>query len=262
MMRYPKLLLAFYKSSILTELEYRTNFLVNAAMSIFWLIWGIFGLRIFFNHTETIGGWSYNEALIVVALFTLFYGVIGAVIQPNIQRLVEHIQKGTLDFVLLKPVDSLFMASMRNLVIWRLFDVLLGIIVIIVALARLDWSITLGSLLFFSLMMASAALIIYSLWVILITVAFWFVKIDNITEIFHAAFEAGRYPVTAFPRWLQAALTFGIPVAFITTFPAASLVGRLPWRYGLYSVLLGAGLLLVATRFWRFALRHYTSASS
>jgi ABC-2 type transport system permease protein len=262
MVRYVRLLLAFYKSSILTELEYRTNFLINAGQSVFWLCWSIFGLGIFFSHSPSIGGWSYNEALIVVGLYTFFNGFMSAVLRPNITRIVEHIQKGTLDFVLLKPVDSLFMSSLREIVIWRAVDMLLGGLIIGVALGRLEWELNLLALLFFALLLAAAAVMIYSLWIVLITLAFWFVRVDNITEIFNATFEAGRYPVQIFPGWMRAGLTFFIPIAFITTFPAASLIGRLPWEYGLYAGALAGALLLGATRFWRFALRHYTSASS
>jgi ABC-2 type transport system permease protein len=261
-MRYLRLLLTFYKGSILTELEYRTNFLINAGQSVFWFFWSVFGLGIFFNHSSSIGGWSYNEALIVVGLYTGFNGFISAILRPNIARIVEHIQKGTLDFILLKPVDSLFISSLREIAIWRLVDMLLGGLVIVVALIRLEWQVGILALLLFALLVAAAVIIVYSLWVILITAAFWWVRVDNITEIFNAAFEAGRYPVQIFPRWMQASLTFFIPIAFITTVPAAGLIGRLSWHYALYAGLLSTLLLTIAVRFWRFALRHYTSASS
>ena len=69
---------------------------------------------VFFRFTETLGGWSFPQALLVVGMFRIFEGVIDGVMRPNITRIVEYIQKGTLDFILLKPVDSQFMASLRQ----------------------------------------------------------------------------------------------------------------------------------------------------
>jgi ABC-2 type transport system permease protein len=57
-------------------------------------------------------------------------------------------------------------------------------------------------------------------------------------------------------------LTFVVPIAFMTTFPAAVLLGRLDWQYLWIGCALAAVLLVGSARFWRFALRHYTSASS
>jgi ABC-2 type transport system permease protein len=74
-MRYLRLLTIFYKNSILKELEYRVNFLSNAFMSVFWLVWGVVGVSIFFLHRDKMGDWTFPEVLMVVGLFTFFNGV-------------------------------------------------------------------------------------------------------------------------------------------------------------------------------------------
>ena len=92
--------------------------------------------------------------------------------------------------------------------------------------------------------------------------AFWFVRIDNITELFTAVYETGRFPISAYPGWMRGILTFVIPIAFITTFPAAAVLGRVN-SYLLPVSLLIAGLLFCCSvLFWRFAVRCYSSASS
>jgi ABC-2 type transport system permease protein len=108
----------------------------------------------------------------------------------------------------------------------------------------------------------SGAVIIYALWVMLLTTAFWFVKVENITEIFNAFFAAGRFPVSAFPSWVRFVLTFIVPIAFITTVPASAAVGRLTWSMALASFAIAAALLCLSHLFWRVALASYTSASS
>ena len=108
----------------------------------------------------------------------------------------------------------------------------------------------------------SAAVIVYSIWVMMVTTAFWFVRVDNITELFTAIYETGRFPVNAYPGWMRGVLTFVIPIAFITTFPAAALLGQARTYLLLASFLIAALLLIGSVLFWRLALQHYSSASS
>jgi ABC-2 type transport system permease protein len=105
-------------------------------------------------------------------------------------------------------------------------------------------------------------LIAYGLWMILVTTAFWLVRVENIAELLTAIYETGRFPVTAFGTGIRIALTFIVPIAFLTTFPAAALLGILDPIYLALAPLIAALLMLASRAFWRFALRSYTSASS
>ncbi|MFM7652258.1 MAG: ABC transporter permease, partial [Vulcanococcus sp.] len=111
-------------------------------------------------------------------------------------------------------------------------------------------------------LLLAAAVILYSLWFVLAALSIWFVKIWNATEVLRSVLVAGRYPVSAYPPTLRLLFTFVLPVAFLTTVPAQALIGQGSWPWALGSLLV-ALIVLCATRlFWRFALRHYTSASS
>jgi ABC-2 type transport system permease protein len=92
--------------------------------------------------------------------------------------------------------------------------------------------------------------------------AFWFVKIDNITELFYAFYEAGRYPVTIYRGLVRILLTYIVPIAFVTTFPASALLGRIDQTTTILGFVIAIALFVVSSRFWSFALRHYSSASS
>jgi ABC-2 type transport system permease protein len=261
-MRYLRLLVIFYKNSLLRELEYRVNFLANAFMSVFWLTWGILGVSVFFLHRNRMGDWTFPEALMVVGLFTFFEGVIEALLRPNVGAVIEQIRDGTLDFVLTKPVNAQFIASLRNLVIWRLVDVILGMMVILYGLSQLHVTPTPAQVMFFIAMVISALMMVYSIWLIMVSLAFWFVRIDNITELFYAFYEAGRYPVTIYRGVVRVLLTFIVPIAFITTFPASALLGRLDMTTASIGFAFALGLFIFSNRFWNFALRYYSSASS
>jgi ABC-2 type transport system permease protein len=262
MLRYLRLLRVFYKASLLAELEYRVNFLIHGLYSIGWTLWVWFALAVFYQHGTNLAGWTYYEALVVVGMFQVFGGLIEALLRPNILAIIDHVRKGTLDFVLLKPVDSQFFVSTRQIIFWKFLDMLVGFGVIAYALRRLGVMPDAPTLALFVFMMVLGAIMLYSVWIAMITSAFWFVRVDNISELIYSFYEAGRFPIGVFQGVIRFTLTFVIPIAFMTTFPAAVLLGRLDWQYIWIGCLLAVALFTFSVRFWRYALRFYTSASS
>jgi len=260
--RYLKLIQIFYKNCLLVDLEYRANFLINSVMSVFWASFAILGIKILFLHRDHIGDWSYYEVLLVIGLFQLFTGVMEGVLRPNVTQIVEQIRLGTMDFLLTKPVSSQFLASMRYVRVWHLVDVAVGVGICGYALYRLQVQVSVWQAVLFLLLLCSATVLLYSLWLLMVTTAFWFVRIDNITHLFSAVFDAGRFPVTIYPGWVQGVLLFVVPVGFITTVPAAAALGRLSLGYAALSFAMAAVMFVVSYFFWRFAVRHYSSASS
>ena len=269
-MRYLKLLTIFYRYSLVSELEYRVQFFANIFMSIFWLLWAVVGVAVFFLHTDKLGDWTWPEVLMVVAMFTFFSGVMEALLRPNVGAVLDQIRDGTFDFVLTKPVNAQFIASLRNIVVWHLSDIVIGLGLIVYALSQMPRNPppgfglvpTFSQVALFVLMLLAATAIVYSLWLTMVSLAFWFVRLDNFTELFYGFYEAGRYPVTIYRGLIRTLLTFVVPVAFITTFPAGALLGRLDQETILVGIGLALALLICSNRFWNFALRHYSSASS
>ena len=261
-MRYLKLFLTFTKSSFQMELEYRANFVTQVVLSLFWIGITLVSVLVFYSHTDAVGGWPLNHALVIVGLFTFMGGFIKTLLQPNAQKIVEMIRTGTMDFVLTKPVNSQFIATLRHHKIFSGVDLLMGIVIILVAFGRMGYAPSGVSLLQFALMLAAALLILYSLWVIMATISFWFVKVANLTEGFNAIWDTGRFPVSTFEGVLRIALTFVLPIAFITTFPAQAVLGKLDGVTMIPAVCIGVGLFGFSAWFWRYAVRSYSSASS
>src|ERR1041385_3856719 len=99
-MRYLRLLGLFFKASFLVELEYRANFVARVLVGLFWVGVTIVSTTVFFTHTNNIGGWDFNQVLVITGLFTLMGGIIQTLLQPNVQKIIEMVRLGTLDFVL------------------------------------------------------------------------------------------------------------------------------------------------------------------
>ena len=135
------LALNYLRIGILNELQYRVNFFVQMGQSLVSLGTGLIGLWLVFSHTEELNGWTRPELLAVMGIHILMGGVIQAAIQPNMGRLMEEIQMGTLDYALTKPVDAQALVSMREFRLWQLTDVLVGLIVLFVAVYQYQGSV-------------------------------------------------------------------------------------------------------------------------
>lgn len=260
MRKYWRILRLFWLTSLAAEMEYRLNFVIATLASLGSLGGSIFGLWLFYRQGYRLGGWTWDEALLVLGIFTFLEGLTAALLTPNLGRLIRHIQSGTLDFVLLKPVDSQFWISAREFSPWGLPDLALGLMILGYAGVRLGlapWQYLAGVL-----PIILAAIVLYSLWFMLSTTGIWFVKIYNVTEVLRSMLEAGRFPISAYPAAYRFFFTFLVPVAFLTTVPARLILNRADGRWLLAAALVASGLWFIARRFWRFALRFYTSASS
>jgi ABC-2 type transport system permease protein len=260
MQRYLKVLRLFWSAAIAAELEYRINFLIATLSSLGNLAGSLFGLFLFYRTGYTFSGWSWEAALIVLGIFTLLQGFSATFLAPNLNRIVRHVQEGTLDFVLLKPIRSQFWLSTHTLSPWGLPDLVFGCIVIGYAGQRLG--VKIENYLLSIVPLCFGLVILYSLWFMLGATSIWFVKIYNVTEVLRGLLEAGRYPIAAYPTTYRFFFTFVMPVVFLTTVPAEAMLGRgeLSWLIG--AAILAMALFLVSSWFWRFALRFYTSASS
>jgi len=106
--KYLKVYKKFLHTSLASELEYKTNILVDLITAILSLVGSIFLLSIFFQNNGYIGGWRFEQALIIQGIYTILNGITNTWFNPNLTEIVKHIREGTLDFVLLKPVDSQF----------------------------------------------------------------------------------------------------------------------------------------------------------
>jgi len=247
---------------VLNALQYRADFFIQLFQSLVGLGTALAAVALVFGQTDELGGWSRDELIALVGVFLLVGGLINVVIRPSMERLMEGVRLGTLDFTLTKPADAQLLVSVRQVEVWRLIDVALGTVVIVIGIARLGERVGPERAVAFGLVLVAGVAIIYSFLLILSTLAFWLVRLENILVIFGSMYEAGRWPVGLYPPWLRVALTLVVPVAFAITVPVETLVGRLEPMTLVTTVGLALAFLVGSRWFWKFGLRHYTGASA
>lgn len=258
--RYAKVLRLFWVNTAAVELEYRLNFFFTSITSLGHVAASIFGLFLFTRTGYQFEGWSWEEALLVLGMMTFLEGVTEALLAPNLGRIVQYVQRGTLDFILLKPMDAQFWVSTRTLSPGGLTHLVTGLGLLVYSGWHLDLPLSAWILGIYPLGLALVTL--YSLWFVLAATSIWFVKVYNAVEVLKGLLEAGRYPITAFPPVFRLFFTFVVPVAFLSTVPAEVVLGRVGLEYMALATLLAVGTFVASRAFWKFALRHYTSASS
>jgi viologen exporter family transport system permease protein len=257
-----KMIGAFLKVNLQIALAYRADTMVNILINLMWLGWELLGLNIIFSNTNSLAGWGLGELITLLGVFRLVNMLMAAVIWPATEKFNTSVRDGSLDYVLLMPANSLFLVSFARIVVWRIWDLALAVVLIAYGVHSSGGVITGLNLFYFVVLATTGALVMYSLWVVLVALTFWFVKFDNNVTIMQALMDSGRYPVSIYPAWLRLIVTYLVPIAVATTVPVQGLRGDL--NGGQVALFLGIGMaaFLVAMRVWQAGVQHYSGASS
>jgi ABC-2 type transport system permease protein len=248
------------RAALLLALQYRLDFVVQTSMVLFWSATAILPLLVLFDMRSQVAGFHRDDALLVAGFFLALKGILLGVVQPSLTNAVEHIRKGTLDFLLLKPADAQFLLSTGKLDLPRLADVISGLGLVAYAANRLAEPpglllIALGTGLFIC-----GALVLYAIWILVISLSFRVVKVDNLSFLFSSAFDAARFPAGIFRGIFAFLFTFVLPLAVMTTYPALALRGTIGMGEVLTALGVTAGFSVLARWSFRASIRHYTGA--
>jgi ABC-2 type transport system permease protein len=258
--RYLRLLGIQLRTSLVLSMQYRVDFLLDGFIEVFWMATAIIPLLVVFHLRAVIAGWNLGEALMVMGWFTFLQGVLEGAINPGLVTVVEHIRKGTFDFVLIKPADAQFLVSTARFLPWRCVNMLTAFGIFAWGFRLLGRGPTLLDATLAAVTIVAAVAILYSLWIITVAAAFYFVRIDNLTQLFSAVFDAARWPADVFRGVVRMLFTFVVPLAIMTTTPAEALLGRMhPATF--VGAIAGAVLSLLVSRLvWSRSIARYTSA--
>jgi ABC-2 type transport system permease protein len=262
LVRYARLLRVQARMAGVSAMQYRADFVVRGGIALLWTAVTLVPIVIVFGSRQQVAGWSFADSLVVVGWFTLLKGILEGAISPSLTAVVERVRTGTLDFVLLKPADAQFLVSTTTFEPWRALDLLGGVLIFVYAFRQLHRWPSPGDVLQAVLFLGVAVLLLYAIWILVVSAAFWVVKVDNLSYLFGSVFDFARWPSSVFKGVLSIIFTYVFPVAIMTTYPSLALLGKLTF---LRATLAVAGAVLFATiarQVWKKALGHYTSASS
>lgn len=261
-MRYLSLFTLMVKNCLIREMQFRANFLIRAFTEVLWLGMLLIYFDAIYANADDLGGWSHDHMLVLLGTTYIVNQLFEAFLFDNCVRLSDQVRLGDLDFVLVKPVNPRFLASLRYTDFASLSQALVGVLLVLYALKRMAHAPSLSEIVGYVLFLGNGLLILYSLLFTLATLAFWLGKSSDFFDLYYQLTHFGRYPAEIYRGVLRVVLTYILPMLVVTNFPAKMILEMYqdswPW-YGM-----GLGLLFygISTLCWRKALRVYRSASS
>ena len=278
---YWKVFQTFARNSLVRDMTFRTNFLLQCVSSIGWTLMNVGFYLIIFQYTNSLGegsGWDRDKFFLFIATTWFINSLVQAFFMPNAEEFSELIRTGGLDFALLKPIDTQFLISFRKVDWSSLSNFLAGFVIAVVSLRNLatrevDPMIPSPlSVVLYVLFIACGVAIMYSLMICLSATSIWLGRNQTLYNFWFYITNFSRYPMEMYNRgWgkpLYGFFTFVVPVLLVVNVPARLLAKPIDPRTTEEWVLVGWAVLatifsLMASRWvFRRALASYRSASS
>jgi ABC-2 type transport system permease protein len=261
--RYFSLYAAMWKNSVVREMSFKTNFILWIVVELLWFALQLSFFAVIYSHTDHIGDWTKWQVVLLIGTSHLVQQIYQAFFLTNVTQLSELIRTGKLDFMLLLPVNTRFIVSLRQVDLGGFVNALTALGVVVYALKQLAIMPSVGAIFGYALLLVAGILIHYSLMLLLASVSFWTVRAQGIVWGYYSLFNIARFPDAAFRGVFKAVFTFAVPVLLVANVPARLLAQTLRNPSDAVLVFVMCAVCFVVSEFgWRFALKHYTSASS
>jgi len=261
-MRYFHLWLSFLKMSWMADLEYRLNIVLKSVGEIGWYVAQLSIFEVLYTHATTISGWDVHAmrvfmgALFVAdALYCLFF-------QENTEQMFTLVRKGDLDLYLTKPVDSQFMISARKVATPFFFNVIGTMVYLIWAIEDFPQHVTALQVVTFFFLSAMGFASLYSIRFMFSTLTVLAQDAGNIHFVWYQLYRLATRPDPIYPFLMRLIVLTIFPVAFFASVPSRVFVEGYDWRFLVAAPCFAIGTFYLSRKFWAFALRHYSSASS
>ena len=261
--RYLAIYAALWKNSVTRETMFKGNFLLWIVVELLWFGLQLTFIGVIYLHTETIGTWTKWQVVLLVGASQFIQQVYQAFFLINCANLSELVRTGKLDFLLMLPINTRFVISLRQVDLGGFVNAISAIAVMIYALRQLHLTPGIGQVLAFLALCVVGIMIHYSLMFMLATISFWTVRAQGVVYGYYSLFQIARMPDEAFRGLFKAVFTFAFPMLLVSNVPVRVLIHTLT-DYRPLLLLLGLVVVCAAVseRVWRQSVRRYTSASS
>ena len=254
---------ALWRNSVVREMGFKANFLLWILVEFLWFALQLCFFNVLYSHTDQIGDWTRWQAVLLVGTSHLIQQLFQAFFLVNCAEISDLVQSGKLDFMMLLPVNTRFLLSLRKVDLGAFVNAATASVVIVYALVQLGYTPGFGQILGFVALVGGGILIHYSLMFLLASVSFWTVRAQGVVHGYYNLFNIARYPDSAYQGTFRKVFTFVLPMLLVSNVPAKLLLNRLsnPWEI-LWLILVGGACAVVSEIGWRVSVRRYTSASS
>ena len=264
MRRYIEIYSIMLRNSLIRELSFKANFLLWMIVEVLWFCGQIVFFSIIFGNVDRIGDWTKWEVVLLVGTHQMIAQLFQAFFFVNVANIPELVRTGRLDSLLVLPIDSQFAVSTKQFGLDSIVNAALGGAVVCIALSRLGVVPSPVSILLYVTALGFGIAVHYSIMLGLAAVSFWIVRAQGLVYGYFNFLNIARYPDAIFPRLFRLIFGWIIPVVIIANIPARLLIKSFgqPLPLMLHLVVASTLVFWLSRVFWRFGLRHYSSASS
>ena len=261
--RYASIYGALWQNSVMRDMQFKINFLLWIVVEFLWFGLQLTFVAVIYSHTDRIATWSKWEVVLLTGASQFIQQFFHAIFLNNIVGLSEHVRTGRLDFMLLLPINSRFLISLRTVDLGSFVGAAGGLVVMGFACFKMalvpSWFQVIG----FLLLCFVGILIHYSLMFLLSCISFLSVKAQGIVWGYYNLFNIARLPDSAFQGMFRMFFTFAIPMLLVSNVPVKLFAEKLSSPWEVLSLIGMAGLCLIVSEIgWRWTIKRYTSASS
>ena len=255
------LIAAFFRASAISDLEYRLNIIGKIGTDIIWYAAQLSVFEVLFRQTSSIAGWTIVTTRVFMGCLFFIDSVWMLIFQENLDKFSDKVRKGELDLLLAKPVNSQFILSFQRFSTPYILNIFITTTYLIFALSHIP-EVQWWKLVFMIPALPCALGVIYGVRFFFSASAVIFTRAENLNYVWYQLYRLGTRPDAVYPAWLRYAIFTVIPVAFIASVPARFLLEPPSFTLLIGAVVASTVSVYASTRYWRFALRFYASASS
>lgn len=261
-MRYLRLYLHFLRFSFSRSLEFRVDFYLRIVMDCVYYAVGLAFFAMLYTKTGLVGGWTLDQTYVFVCGYMLVDAVHMTVFANNLWMLPIFVNKGDLDYYLVRPVSSLYFLSLRDFAANSFVNLIVASGLVAWALARYPEPLGAARIGVFLVLLLNGAFVTYVVRLLFIVPVFWLHSNRGLDEINFSIEKLGERPHQIYTGWVRRALLTIVPYALISSIPSHVLFDGLTVGRAVHVSMVTAGLFGVAFTVWRLGLRAYASASS
>lgn len=260
----------FLRNSLVREMTFRGNFLVEVITRTFWFSAQLALFGIIYGQVPQIRDWSQYEYFAFMATGMLINALVEAIFMPNCAEFSELIRTGNLDFVLLKPIDTQFLVSFQSISLPMISQMALALGLLGYSLHRLGATITVGNVAMYFLLVGVGVTFFYALMIALASTSVWLGRNQGLYDFWFYITIFARYPQNVYRQSFGGEIlwflfSFIIPILLVVTVPARVLLNKLLEPNSAVLIIAPAMtlvMLFVSRRIFLWSLNHYRSASS
>lgn len=262
MKKYLDIFIRFRKIYIMSQLEYRGNFLFWSFIALMWTGFNFFFTNVIATANNGIAGWTPLEIQLLISVYTIIDSFTWSVFYNNMSRYTQRVFSGELNYLLTKPISTQFMLMTERSDLSNIPRFFIGVVMTVVSVKQLELAITPFLVLAFIAMIITSLTCIYFSWFIISTLSFYVEKLNNINEIFPTMRRFLETPADVYTRLPLMILSFTVPFALLTSIPANVLrTGATPVYLLLYIVI--AILLAISSRiFFKLSVKKYSGVAN